>query len=83
MRIIADQTVKRFPYDGRVPHCLNLPLMFLEHGAAEVWVVYPATRTMMVFRSESTLHIAADADYVCELVGVTVTPADRTVADNS
>jgi Uma2 family endonuclease len=43
---------------------------YLQEGGAEVWVVYPATRTMNVFRKDETLRIT-DV-YRCERMGVTV-----------
>jgi Uma2 family endonuclease len=51
---------------------------YLEGGAAEVWVIYPKTRGMVVSRKDSTLRIASGADYRCDLIGLTITPADRT-----
>jgi len=53
-------------------------LLYLAHGAAEVWIIYPKTRTMLVSRRDGSQHIAADADYYCDLLGITVTPAYRT-----
>jgi len=53
---------------------------YLEDGAAEVWVIYPPTRVMMVFRRDSTLRVDGTTDYHCELVNVTVTPEYRTAA---
>jgi Uma2 family endonuclease len=41
---------------------------YLEEGAAEIWVVYPATRSMTVFRQQETLRIT-DV-YQCERLGV-------------
>ena len=43
---------------------------YLQEGSAEVWVVYPDTRSMMVFRKDQTLRVT-DA-YRCELIGVVV-----------
>jgi Uma2 family endonuclease len=43
---------------------------YLQEGAAEVWVVYPATRTMTVFRKDATLRVT-DV-YRCERIGLTV-----------
>lgn len=43
---------------------------YLQEGGAEVWVVYPATRSMMVFRRDETLRITDT--YGCERIGVTV-----------
>ena len=51
--------------------------LYLEHGAAEVWIVYPKTGGMMVFRKDSTERVPADATYQCGLLGVAVSPADR------
>ncbi len=53
---------------------------YLEEGAEEVWVVYPKTRSMVVFRKESTLRVSAEAEYRCDLIGITVTPEHRTSA---
>lgn len=43
---------------------------YLEEGAAEVWVVYPATRSMAVFRKDATLRVTNV--YRCERIGGTV-----------
>jgi Uma2 family endonuclease len=43
---------------------------YLQEGAAEVWVVYPATRSMTAFRKDETLRVT-DV-YRCERIGVTV-----------
>lgn len=43
---------------------------YLEEGGAEVWVVYPATRSMTVFRKGDTLRVTDT--YRCELIGVVV-----------
>lgn len=43
---------------------------YLEEGAAEVWVVYPATQSMTVFRKDETLRIT-DV-YRCERIGIEV-----------
>jgi Uma2 family endonuclease len=51
---------------------------YLEHGVGEVWIIYPKTRTMVVFRKGSTVRVASDSDYACDLIGVTVTPEHRT-----
>ena len=40
---------------------------YLEGGAAEVWVIYPKIRSMVVSRKDCTLRISADSDYRCEL----------------
>jgi Uma2 family endonuclease len=45
---------------------------YLEQGAAEVWVLYPKTRTIMVSRKDSVLRIIEDEAYPCELIGLTV-----------
>jgi Uma2 family endonuclease len=43
---------------------------YLEEGSAEVWVIYPATAAMMVFRKDATLRVAAT--YTSEIAAVTV-----------
>jgi Uma2 family endonuclease len=43
---------------------------YLEEGGAEVWVVYPATRSMTVFRKDQTLRVTDT--YRCELIGLVV-----------
>jgi Uma2 family endonuclease len=43
---------------------------YLEEGSAEVWVVYPATRSMTVFRKGDTVRVTDT--YRCELIGVVV-----------
>jgi len=43
---------------------------YLQEGAAEVWAVYPATRSMIVFRKDETLRVTDI--YRCERIGVTV-----------
>jgi len=43
---------------------------YLQEGSAEVWVVYPKTRCMMVFRKDETLRVTHT--YRCELIGVVV-----------
>ena len=65
---------------GNTPEQLHKKVLaYLEDGAAEAWIVYPKTRTMMVYRADGTvLLVAAGADYVCALLGVTITPADHT-----
>ena len=59
----------------------NKVAMYLEHGAAEVWVIYPSTRSMMVFWGASALRVPSDADYRCDSLGVTVTPEYRTASE--
>jgi Uma2 family endonuclease len=51
---------------------------YIEHGVGEVWIIYPKTRTMVVFRKGSTVRVASDSDYACDLIGVTVTAGHRT-----
>ena len=43
---------------------------YLQEGSAEVWVVYPETRSMMVFRKDQMLRVTDT--YHCELIGVVV-----------
>jgi Uma2 family endonuclease len=54
---------------------------YLLNGAAEVWVIYPKSHTMLVHRPDSVVSIAADATYHCEMIGVAVTPEYRTEID--
>jgi Uma2 family endonuclease len=53
-------------------------ILYLEHGAAEIWFIYPSTHAMLVARRDGAMFIEANADYRCDLIGVTVTPAYRT-----
>ena len=59
----------------------NKVATYLEHGAAEVWIIYPSTRSMMVFGSDSALRVPGGVDYRCDALGVTVTPEYRTAAE--
>jgi Uma2 family endonuclease len=52
--------------------------LYLQHGAAEVWIIYPETHTMLVSRRDGGMIVEASADYRCDLIGVTVTPDYRT-----
>ena len=54
---------------------------YLEFGAAEVCVIYPKSRTMVVYRPGVTVHVKADADYRCDLLDVTFTPEFRTATE--
>jgi Uma2 family endonuclease len=55
-------------------------VLYLAHGAAEVWIVYPKTQTMLVSRPDCSIQIESGVDYRCDLLGVTVTPDYRTPA---
>jgi hypothetical protein len=56
----------------------------LVYGAAEVCVIYPKTRTMLVHRPGGVvISVAADADYHSELLSVTFTPQLRTPFEQS
>jgi Uma2 family endonuclease len=44
---------------------------YLEEGAAEVWIVYPAARTMKLFRKDGT-SICVTGIYACALIGFPV-----------
>jgi len=44
--------------------------VYLEEGAAEVRVIYPATRSMSVFRQDSWQRVTAT--YTCSLLNVTI-----------
>jgi len=46
--------------------------LYLEHGAAEIWVLYPRTQTMVVSRKDDIQRIAPGAVYYCELFGVNI-----------
>ncbi len=46
--------------------------LYLEDGAAEVWVLYPKTQTMVVSRKDDIQRIGPGAAYYCELFGLTV-----------
>lgn len=54
--------------------------VYLEHGAAEIWIVYPKTRSMTVVQKEKTLR--SQGDYHCELIGATVKADDLKPASN-
>jgi Uma2 family endonuclease len=55
-------------------------LEYLDHGTAEVWIIYPATHTMLVCGGDFTRHIRASETYRCEIVPVEITPDSRTAA---
>jgi len=55
---------------NRPEHIDRKTAAYLEEGAAEVWVFYPTTPSMMVFRKGSWER--ATETYQSELVGVTV-----------
>jgi Uma2 family endonuclease len=44
---------------------------YLEEGAAEVWIVYPGTRTMKVFHKDGSI-IRVTGIYDCALIGLHV-----------
>jgi Uma2 family endonuclease len=44
---------------------------YLEEGVAEVWIVYPVSRVMDVFRKDSSYVRVTDI-YDCALIGVHV-----------
>jgi len=46
--------------------------LYMEHGAAEVWVLYPRTETMVVSRKDDIQRIGPGAAYYCELFGVNI-----------
>ena len=49
---------------------------YLEHGAAEVWVIYPRTGRMVVNSPSGARHLGQGETYFCELLGLDV-PADH------
>jgi Uma2 family endonuclease len=55
-------------------------LEYLDHGTAEVWIIYPATHTMLVCGGDFTRHIRASETYTCEIVPVEITAEYRTAA---
>jgi Uma2 family endonuclease len=64
---------------GNTPEQLEKKrLLYLEGGAAEVWLIYPQTRSMLVSRTDGTVAIGPDANYECRAIGVTVMPEYRT-----
>jgi len=46
--------------------------IYLEQGAAEVWVLYPKTQTIVVSRKDDILRISPGDTYYCELLNLTV-----------
>jgi Uma2 family endonuclease len=46
--------------------------LYLEDGAAEVWVLYPKTQTMVVSRKHDIQRIGPGAAYYCELLDLAV-----------
>jgi Uma2 family endonuclease len=46
--------------------------LYLEGGAAEVWVLYPKTQTIVVSRKHDILRIGPGETYYCELLKLTV-----------
>jgi Uma2 family endonuclease len=56
---------------GNKPEEMQLKTeIYLRHGAAEVWIIYPKTRVMMVYKPETVQRITDT--YACTLVPVTV-----------
>jgi Uma2 family endonuclease len=45
---------------------------YLEQGAAEVWVLYPKTQTIIVSRKDAVLRIGAGETYRCEPLDLTL-----------
>ena len=46
--------------------------LYLEHGAAEVWVLYPKTQTIVVSRKQDVLRVSPSGASYCELLGLNV-----------
>jgi Uma2 family endonuclease len=46
--------------------------LYLEHGAAEVWVLYPKTQTIVVSREHDIQRIGPGETFYCELLNLTV-----------
>ncbi|MBV9503703.1 MAG: Uma2 family endonuclease [Acidobacteriia bacterium] len=55
---------------NRPEHVDKKTAAYLEHGAAEVWVIYPATPSMAVFRKGSWERITMS--YHSNLLGITI-----------
>jgi Uma2 family endonuclease len=47
--------------------------LYLEDGAAEVWVLYPKTQTIVVSRKHDIQRIGPGGTYYCELLDLTIT----------
>jgi Uma2 family endonuclease len=47
--------------------------LYLEHGATEVWLIYPKTRTMVVSRKDGVLRSGPEQGYYCMSLGLMVT----------
>lgn len=47
--------------------------LYLEHGAAEVWIVHPKTRTMVISRQDGVERAGPGGSYYCDRLGLTVT----------
>ena len=65
---------------GNTPDQLQEKVLdYLAYGVAEVCVIYPKTRTMLIHRPDQMPQmVRPDIDYRCELIDVTFTPAYRT-----
>ena len=46
--------------------------LYLQQGAAEVWVLYPKTRTIVVSRKQDVQRVSPGGAYYCELLDLTV-----------
>jgi Uma2 family endonuclease len=46
--------------------------LYLEDGAAEVWVLYPKTQTIVVSRKNDIQRITPGKSYYCELLDLTI-----------
>jgi Uma2 family endonuclease len=55
---------------NRPEHIDKKTAVYLEEGAAEVWVIYPATRSMTVFRKQSWERVTGS--YTCPLLDFVV-----------
>jgi Uma2 family endonuclease len=47
--------------------------LYLEQGAAEVWIVYPKTRTMVISRQDGIERVGPGESYYCDRLGLTIT----------
>ena len=51
---------------------------YLSNHVGEVWLVYPKSRSIVVFREGDTMRIPGESAYHCDLLGVDVPPVFRT-----
>jgi|ERR1035437_4982129 Uma2 family endonuclease len=47
--------------------------LYLEQDAAEVWIVHPKSRTMVISRQDGIERVGPAASYYCDRLGLTIT----------